>query len=245
MVSIVQVTPCSLPGRTAIERFDPWDRRLRANQLSPGERACLAPRQLLSLRISRSTQTVAAITLLLVLAPYGCNQPGGMTSDAPSEGEELPIIAQLQDAHSHELEPMQLVIRDAGAYARIPLREMDVDFSREMLLVVTLGQRLSDQYSVRIDRVWREGGKLQVETEITRPPPGAPPVFASPYCIAKVRRCDLNVAGFSPAPPARTRTWGQSEYGGDTPPLDRLGKHLMPWGQSEYGGDTPPPGGER
>ncbi len=155
---------------------------------------------------------------LLTLVAAGCQDPRRTTSDEPADGEELPILAQLQEAHSHELQPMQVVIRDAGAYARIPLREMEVDFSREMLLVVTLGRRLSDQYGVRIERVWREGRELQVETRITRPPPGAPPVFASPYCVAKVPRCDLNVAGFDPEPPARARTWGQSQYGLETTP---------------------------
>lgn len=129
----------------------------------------------------------------------------------PAEGEELPILHQVAGTHSHESRAMQLVIRDAATLARIPLQDVPVDFAEEMLLIVTLGRVPSDQYSVRIDRVWRQGHRIHVATTVRRPLPGAPLVMASPYCIAVVPRCDLNVLNFAPEPPARERTWGQSE----------------------------------
>jgi hypothetical protein len=128
----------------------------------------------------------------------------------PADGDELPILHQVQGTHSHETRAMQLVIRDPATLAQVPLADVPVDFAREMLLVVTLGRVTSDRCSVAIDRVWREEGHLRVSTVVTPPPAGAAIAMASPYCIAVVPRCDLNVAGFSPEPPARERTWDQS-----------------------------------
>ena len=128
----------------------------------------------------------------------------------PAEGDELPILRQIHGTHSHETRAMQLVIRDAATLAQVPLTDVPVDFSSEMLLVVTLGRVTSDQYSVNIDRVWREGPSLRVSSTVSAPPPGAPLVMASPYCIAVVPRCDLNITGFMPIPPKRVRPWQQS-----------------------------------
>ncbi len=108
---------------------------------------------------------------------------------------------------------MQVVVRDSASLAKIPLEDIEVDFSREMLLVITLGSVPSDSYRVRIDRVFREGGSLKVDATIVQPPPGAPLVPASPYCIAVVPQCELNVLNFMPEPPVRDRTWTQSEPG--------------------------------
>lgn len=122
----------------------------------------------------------------------------------------MPILRQVQGTHCHETLAMQLVIRDQATLARIPLQDLEVDFREEMLLIVTLGRVTSDQYSVRIGRVWRQKHELRVSVTVETPPVGAPIVMASPYCIAVIPRCDLNVAGFSPEPPRRSRSWGQS-----------------------------------
>jgi hypothetical protein len=141
----------------------------------------------------------------------GCHELHDELHYIPADGEELPILRQAHGAHCHEARAMQLVIRDAATLAKVPLTDVPVDFSREMLLVVTLGRVTSDEYSLSIERVWREGPHLRVSTTVCSPPPGVPTVMASPYCIAVVPRCDLNVAGFSPQPLPRTRTWQQSE----------------------------------
>jgi len=108
---------------------------------------------------------------------------------------------------------MQVVVRDEAGLAQIPLQDVPVDFDEEMLLIATLGRVPSDQYSVRIERVWREGHRLRVSVVVRRPPPNAPLAVASPYCIAVVPRSDLNVEAFHPEPPQRVRSWGQSEPG--------------------------------
>jgi len=141
----------------------------------------------------------------------GCHELREDLHFTPVDGEELPILRQSHGTHCHEARALQLVIRDTATLAKIPLTDVAVDFSSEMLLIVTLGRVTSDQYSVNIDRVWREGPRLRVATTVSSPPPGVPTVMASPYCIAVVPKCDLNVAGFSAHPLPRTRSWQQSE----------------------------------
>ena len=147
---------------------------------------------------------------LLMWAAASCHDLRNQACPIPAEGEELPILRQVHGAHSHETRAIQLVIRDAATLAQIPLTDVSVDFASEMLLIVTLGRVSSDQYVVNIDRVWREGPTLHVSSTVSAPAPGAPLAMASPYCIAVVPRCDLNVTGFSPTPPKRARPWQQS-----------------------------------
>jgi len=141
--------------------------------------------------------------LLALLPAAGCHEPRPGGAPLPAPGEELPILHQVSGLHAHEDRPMRLAIRDAATLAQVPLVDVPVNFDEEMLLIVTLGRRLSDQYAVRIDRVWREGGLLKVDYELQVPPPDAPLSPSSPYCIAVLPRCDLNVEGFSPTIPRR------------------------------------------
>ncbi|MFH1418227.1 MAG: hypothetical protein ABII12_08090 [Planctomycetota bacterium] len=152
----------------------------------------------------------AALLCAAAILSYGCREVRHDFREMPEECEELAILRQVHGTHCHETRPMQLVIRDAAALAQAPIVDVEVDFSREMLLIVTLGRVYSDQYAVRIDRVWRSGPRLEVATTIQTPAPGAPTRMASPYCIAVVPRCALNVAGFDASPPTRIRSWQQS-----------------------------------
>ncbi|MFO0973983.1 MAG: hypothetical protein U1A27_11170 [Phycisphaerae bacterium] len=143
--------------------------------------------------------------LIAALSLAGCHELNPRTVPLPADGQELPIRTCVFRAQSHEDRPMRLVIRDAATLARVPLIEIPVDFNEEMLLVVTLGRCLSDQYRIDIRRVWRDGGVLKVDYDVVAPPDDAPLVLASPFCIAVVPRCDLNVEGFSSQVPGRSR----------------------------------------
>jgi len=143
-----------------------------------------------------------AVTALLPLLA-GCTELNDRAAPLPADGDELPIVHQVAGTFSHEDRPMELVIRDQELLSQVPLVDVPVDFRSQMLLVVTLGRRLSDKYAVRINRVWREGPVVRVDYQIDAPPPGAPVTVASPFCIAVVPRCDLNVDGFSPTLPRR------------------------------------------
>ncbi|MFQ5425153.1 MAG: hypothetical protein ACE5F9_14405 [Phycisphaerae bacterium] len=157
--------------------------------------------------------SVAVVVFGLVVGCNGMRQ--GPVVAIPGNGEELPILRHYAGAHCHEMQPTQFVVRSESEWARVQLRDIDVDFNTEMVLVVTLGRRSSDQFAVDIDRVWRDGGVLHADVLVRAPPPGTPVRLSSPYCMVVLPRCDLNVAGFDPEPPYRTRTWSQSP-----PPTD-------------------------
>ncbi len=152
-----------------------------------------------------------ALALTLTGVSAGCREYREGVHDLPAEGEELPILRQFAGTHCRETRGMQVVVRDAATLSQIPLGDLSVDFASEMLLIVLLGRVASDLYTVSIDRAWREGHQLQVAVTVQSPPPGAPMVMASPYSIAVVPRCDLNVADFAPEPPPRGGLWYESQ----------------------------------
>src|SRR5262249_49396754 len=130
-----------------------------------------------------------------------CSELNDRAAPLPPDGDDLPIVNQVAGIHSHEDRPMRLVIRDQSLLAQVPLVDVPVDFHTQMLLVVTLGRCVSDQYQVQINRVWREGPVLKVDYQARGPSGEAPVTISSPYCIAVVPRCDLNVDGFAAALP--------------------------------------------
>lgn len=129
-----------------------------------------------------------------------CNDPRP-SEQAVADGAELPILRQTIVADSHELRRIRAVARTRGAWARLALTDEEIDFDREMALIVTLGRSVGPQRGVRIARVWREGRQLRVETERLQPVDPSTVVVAAPFCIAIVPRCDLEVIGFLPEPP--------------------------------------------
>ncbi len=160
--------------------------------------------------ISTCRSSWRLLPLACLLWPAACRELRETTHFKPADGKTLPILRQVTGTHSHEAQAMQVVVRDPATLSRIPLEDVAVDFSTEMLLIVTLGRVTSDQHAVMIERVWREGHRLRVALVLISPAANAPVVLASPYCIAVVPRCDLNVADFDPEPPRRTRSWRQS-----------------------------------
>ncbi len=158
------------------------------------------------------TQEHMLAVMLCALAIFSCScrEVRHDIGEIPGECEELAILRQVHGTHCHETRAMQLVIRDAETLAQVPIVDIQVDFSCEMVLVVTLGRVYSEQYAVRIDRVWRSGSQLEVATTLQTPAPGEPTTVASPYCMAVVPRCSLNVRGFAATPPTRIRSWQQS-----------------------------------
>lgn len=70
-----------------------------------------------------------------------------------------------------------------------------IDFTREMVLFVAVGQRPTGGYGVRITRTRIEGGEMVAEARETRPPAGAivPMVVSQPYEFVRVPRFDGNV----------------------------------------------------
>lgn len=95
-------------------------------------------------------------------------------------------------------EPGQFVIRNAEDLAALwqdihsrrrpapPLPE--VDFDREMMVVVAAGQRRTGGYSIRIDRAWREGDATIVLVHEEAPAAGCivPTAITSPVDVARL-----------------------------------------------------------
>lgn len=102
--------------------------------------------------------------------------------------------------HSAIEEAMQLVIRDANAWrdwwkrhtqniedATQPdgIKPPDVDFTKEMVIVATLGMRSTGGYQVRFTGVVTEGETLNVTLQTTSPGPGSmvTMAFTNPFAI--------------------------------------------------------------
>lgn len=146
----------------------------------------------------RTLGTCIAGACLLMFGACHDPRPDAML---PDEGADLPILRQFAGPDSGEQQRMQVVVRREDDWARIPLIDAPIDFGQEMALVITLGRTISDRQSIRIARVWRQGRQLRVAISTTPPPAGAPLSEATPYCVAIVPHCELEVAGFLPEPP--------------------------------------------
>ncbi len=51
--------------------------------------------------------------------------------------------------------------------AFVPVGDVPVDFDKQMVLFVTMGQVYSDAYGIRIDRVWQHDHQLKVGITIS------------------------------------------------------------------------------
>lgn len=133
---------------------------------------------------------------------------GSSTSCIHRRRTELPPEGPRSIAYGYHTgmqAPAQRVIRTAKDWYALWLRHHsnvipvpplpNVDFNREMVLCVAIGQRPTGGYGVRITRTRLEGGELHVEVHETKPPAGAivPMVLSQPYEIVRVPRFDGNV----------------------------------------------------
>jgi hypothetical protein len=84
-----------------------------------------------------------------------------------------------------------------GALLRVPPLP-SVDFRRETLLVVMMGQRPTGGYSLDVRGVTIEGGDLFVDVAFVEPPPGAITTMAltNPWTVIRVLRGGISAAWF-------------------------------------------------
>ena len=102
-------------------------------------------------------------------------------------------------------EAKQEVIKDKAAWEKLwtehskPTRNAspvpEVDFSKEMVIVATLGTKRTGGYSVEIVSAEPAGKKLRVAVKQASPPPGALAIQAltAPFHFVAVPRSDLEV----------------------------------------------------
>lgn len=103
------------------------------------------------------------------------------------------------------LDPLRVVIRDRDdwretwklintpRFPRPPLPE--IDFSREMLIVVAMGQRNTGGYDVIVDGVYEKDKKLEVDVKTTSPGRscGLPGMATEPVDVVRVPKSDYPV----------------------------------------------------
>ena len=102
-------------------------------------------------------------------------------------------------------EKLQLVIRDQSAWrdiwkvineTKLQLPSLpEIDFSREMIVVVGLGQRTSGGYSILVDRAYEVGDQLQIEV-VSRSPGRTclvPAVMTQPVDVVRLPRMERSV----------------------------------------------------
>lgn len=152
--------------------------------------------------IARTLSNVVSLSVSLGLAA-ACATSKNSAVNQPTNAQTPRSLAY--GYHSGLAEASQVVVRDAQAFeelwkrnnnTRIPTPERpQVDFEKEMVLFVALGQRPTGGYGVRIEETHKEGDKLVVEALETKPKEGAlvPMALSSPYDLAAVPRFDGEV----------------------------------------------------
>jgi hypothetical protein len=150
-------------------------------------------------------QSVAGVFLAISL--LGCATATG--------GGPLLIRSLAKGAFSGIQEARQEVVKDRAAWEKIwaqhnanttravPLPE--VNFSKEMVVVATMGTKRTGGYSVEIVRAEPRGKKLRIGVQQTSPPPGAMTIQAltAPFHFVAVPRRDLELEFIEAAPAAR------------------------------------------
>ena len=119
--------------------------------------------------------------------------------------EAVPFETVDQGVDSGDQEPAQLVLRSQEAWRQVWERheallihapeQPPVDFHKEMVLAVFLGQRPTGGFAIEIKAVDTRADALHVLVEETSPPPEAmvTQAFTSPYHIVRLKRVALPV----------------------------------------------------
>lgn len=119
-----------------------------------------------------------------------------------AEGVAMPFSTVARGSVSGVLEPLQLAIRSRNewialwerhARAQVPPPPAPaVDFGREMVVGIFMGERATGGYEIEITRVERAGSHLRVYYRSRQPQPGAVLVQAlsHPYHLIKLSRDD-------------------------------------------------------
>jgi PrcB C-terminal len=117
--------------------------------------------------------------------------------------DSFPIRTLAKGAFSGIQEPKQEVIKDRAAFEKLWAKHLaggksaatlpDVDFSKDMVILVTLGRKNTGGYSIRVTSVEPVGNKLLISVRRTSPRPGAMAiqVLTSPFDMVVVPKSDL------------------------------------------------------
>jgi hypothetical protein len=135
---------------------------------------------------------------------------------SPTTADVLPMRTIAKGAFSGIQEPKQEVIQDSAAWERAKTQLTagvkggqnmpEVDFTKEMVILVTLGRKNTGGYSIQVTKVESIGDKLRITVARTSPPPGAMAILAltAPFEAVAVPKSGLTpefVEGKAPEKP--------------------------------------------
>jgi hypothetical protein len=132
----------------------------------------------------------------------------------PSAAASVPLRNLGKGASSGIKEPTEEVIRNQAAWDKFWARHAgqanapapEIDFSKDMVIAVTLGRKTSGGYSIQISKVEAVGDRLKVSVVRTAPAPGAMTTQAltAPFHMVVVPQSDLKPEFVEVKPAAKT-----------------------------------------
>lgn len=130
---------------------------------------------------------------------------GACTAKPPADGPR-PLVPLAQETYSLAKAARREVIRDNAAWTKLWAEVQDqrrlappVDFERQMVLFVALGERRSGGFAIEVARAEVVEGTLVVHVRETGPAPGAIRTMAltAPFHAVALPRNDLPVRWFT------------------------------------------------
>ncbi len=131
------------------------------------------------------------------------------------DAESLPLRKIAKGALSGIAEARQEVIKDQAAWERWWTKHAvkgnsletipTIDFSKEMVIAVTMGRRNTGGHSIEITTAETAGQQLKISVRRTSPPPGAMVMQAltAPFHFVSVPKSDLPPEFVEVKPPAK------------------------------------------
>ena len=120
-------------------------------------------------------------------------------------GKRLEIVAEWKGSHCGIAEPKQIVITDPSEWAKLwqqvhrnkfPAPNLPpVDFSKNMVLAVFMGQKPTSGYAIQISEVSKLNGEVVAKVRETSPPKGSIvlQVITQPFHIVVIPKVDAKV----------------------------------------------------
>lgn len=151
-------------------------------------------------RICRVVLRGAVWAMGLLVAASACTAPAGSQRETRQESiTELPILWEASGTWSHLTRPARIAIYDAATLAEVPVAQVPVDFSKQMVLLTALGPTIGQEMGVRIARVWQEGPEVHVLEKRLHPglEHSAVANRSSPWTMVVVPRSAARVKGYT------------------------------------------------
>jgi hypothetical protein len=140
-------------------------------------------------------ETHFSFALISLLTMMACTTTG--------YGDSLPMRTIAEGAFSGITQARQEVIKDKAAWRKLwnqhnlkgqaVSKIPEIDFAKEMVLVVTMGQQRTGGYAIEIVKVESAKGRLRISVNHQSPPPGAmvAEVLTAPFHMVAVAKSEL------------------------------------------------------